>query len=121
MNIQSQAHNYFRTAAHSGIRGNLRRQQGRDLPGGMIIFSAVGKILLVVLPLVLIINLWLVSATGSVENRIVTEQQALFQVTNDNIILRTEKARLLSPAHMQVVAADRLSLMMPEPGQIQRM
>lgn len=121
MNIQSHAHNVFPKAVQPEFRQNLRRRRGLELPGGILLWSAVAKVVLVIMPLILVGNLWFSSEMGLVETAIQAEQQALFQVNNENIIIRTEKARLLSPEHVRIVAADKLALMVPDPEQIQRM
>ena len=121
MNIQSYAHNYFPKAVQPGFRQNLQRRRGLELPGGILLWSAVAKVFLVITPLLLAANLWFTSEMGLVETAIQAEQQALFRVNNENIVVRTEKARLLSPEHVQIVAAEKLALMVPGPEQIQRM
>lgn len=121
MNIQSHAHNYFPKTVSPGFRQNIQRRRGLEFPGGILLWSAVLKVSLIILPLLLAANLLCTSAIHSVEATIQAEQQALFQVNNDNILIRAEKARLLSPEHMRIIAAEKLALMVPGPDQIQRM
>lgn len=121
MNIQIQTQNYYPKTARSGFLQNIQRYPGINLPGGLLLWSIVGKITLAILPLVLAGNLWVASAINSVESRILNEQQSLSLVTGENTILEKEKERLLSPVRMQVIAAEKLSLMVPRPDQIQRM
>ena len=57
MTIQITTGNYFRTAAHVGIRQKVARRRPFDLPGGLLLWQAVGKVLLWSIPLVLSLNL----------------------------------------------------------------
>lgn len=121
MNIQSHTHNFFPKALHVGVRQNVRRQKGMELPGGVLLWATVVKVLLIIMPLTLAGNLWVTSAMNSVETRIQAEQHAISQANSENIIIRANKAQLVSPEHMRIIAAEKLALMVPEPGQIQRM
>jgi len=121
MNIQSHAHNYFPKTVQPGFRQNLQRRRGVDLPGGILLWSAVGKVFLIILRLLLAANLWFTSQIGMVDTAMQVEQQASFQANNENVLIRAEKARLLSPEHVRVVAAEKLALMEPRPDQLQRM
>ncbi len=120
MNIQSLAQSYFPKSSHSGFRQNLQQQRGLDLADGIQLCSAVGKVVLVILPLVLVVNLWIASAVNSIETKIQIERQSLAFISQQNTNLEKGKERLLSPVRIQVLAAEKLSLMVPRPDQMQR-
>ncbi len=121
MNIHSHAPNYFPKATHPGFRQNVQRKRGLVFPGGVLLWSAVGKVTLAILPIVLACNLLIASAINTVETRVQSEQQSLVLATKENALLGKDKGRLLSPVRVQVVAAEKLSLKIPCPEQIKRM
>lgn len=121
MNIHSTTSNYFRATAHVGIRQKIARRRVFDVPGGILLWKAVGKILLWSLPLVLAANLWCSSAIDSKRIQYEAVEQALVQLENSSTELKLRKTRLLSPVRVKIAAAEKLSLFEPAPGQIQRM
>jgi len=121
MSIQSSANNYFRTASHVGIRQKVGRKRAFDLPGGILLWKAVAKVLLWSMPVVLGMNLLFSSVIESQGRRVEALEQSLAAIEESNIQLRTEKASLTSPANVKIAAAGKLSLYEPKPGQIRRM
>lgn len=121
MNIHSTANNYFRSAAHVGIRQKISRRRVFDLPGGLLLWKAVGKMLLWGLPLVLGVNLWCASAINANRAQYEAAEQHLVQLENSSSELIVQRDRLISPVRIKIAAAEKLSLFEPAPGQIQKM
>ena len=121
MTIQSTTGNYFRTAAHVGIRQKVARRRPLDLPGGLQLWQAVGKILLWSVPLVLTLNLVCSSVINSYRSEIAATQQAMFEEEKQMNELLQQRTRLTSPVRVKIAAAVKLDLFEPEPNQIKRM
>ncbi len=121
MNIHSTTHNYFRTAAPADIGRTLGSNHKLDLSGVLQLSAAVGKVMLFMLPVVLGINLLISHSLDGYRREIKSRQEIILQAEGANIQLRAEKARLIAPEYMKTVAAEKLSLMVPGPEQIQRM
>ncbi len=121
MNIHSSTTNYFRTTTHTGIRQKVGRRKPLDLPGGLLLWQAVGKLLLWSLPVVLGINLWCVSAIDSQGAKSSETLQKLEQLHRSNADLQVQINRLMSPVRIKIAAAEKLDLYEPTPEQIQHM
>jgi len=121
MNINSSANNYFRTAAHIGVQQKAGVRHVLGLPGGILLWKSVAKVVLWGLPVVLAMNLLLSTLIHSQAVRIDELKNSLAAVEAANITLRSEKAQLTSPDRVKVAAAEKLALYEPAPGQIQRM
>lgn len=118
MNIPSTSSNYFRTAAHVGVRQKVERRRPLDLPGGIVLWKAVGKVILWTVPLVLAANLWFSSAMNTRTAKIAEIETALQQLQVENGDLLRQVERLSSPVRVKIAAAEKLSLYEPEAGQI---
>ena len=121
MNIQSTTSNYFKTAHHVGVRQKVERRTPLSLPGGLVLWKAVGKILVWGLPVVLALNLWCASRINTRNVEISETSTALQQLKTSNAALQTKVDRLVSPVRVKIAAAEKLKLYEPAPGQIQRM
>lgn len=121
MNIHSTAGNVFRPATQVGIRQKVARRGAFDLPGGNLLWKAVGKVLLWGLPLVLAGNLWCSSVIDSQRARYQTMQDSVMQLHSSSKDLQLQKKRLLSPVRVKIAAAEKLGLYEPAQGQIRRM
>lgn len=121
MTIQITTGNYFRTAAHVGIRQKVARRRPLDLPGGLQLWQAVGKVLLWSVPLVLSLNLVCSSVINSYRSEIAATQQAMFEEEKQMEELLQHRTRLISPVRVKLAAAVKLDLFEPEPNQIKRM
>ena len=121
MTIQITTGNYFRTAAHVGIRQKVARRRPFDLPGGLLLWQAVGKVLLWSVPLVLSLNLACSSVINSYRSEIAATQQAMFEEEKKMEELLQQRIRLTSPVRIKIAAAVKLDLYEPEPNQIKHM
>jgi hypothetical protein len=91
-----------------------------SLLGPRVLWLASIKVVLVFAVLFLGMNLWL----SSVEERVAVSRQAVEEgralILDEHIALKAERARLLSPAHLNEMVADRLALYAPEKEQVIR-
>ena len=121
MNINSTTTNYFRTTAQTGLRQKVERQKPLDLPGGILLWQTVGKVLLWSLPVVLGVNLWCASAIDSHRTKAADMAQAVQQLNQQQAEMEVQMNRLLSPVRVRITAAEKLGLYKPTPEQIEQM
>jgi ABC-type thiamine transport system ATPase subunit len=121
MTIQISTGNYFRTAAHVGVRQKVSRRRPLDLPGGLQLWQAVGKVLLWSVPVILSLNLVCSSVTHSYRTDISATQQAMIEEEKQMEELLQQRTKLISPVRVKVAAAVKLDLFEPEPNQIKHM
>lgn len=121
MIIHTPAHNSFRSAVDSSFPQTRVRRNYFDLPGGTALWLAAGKVALAILPVVLLVNLWIGASYSRITTQIAAEEIALKKVDAANIALRSQKATILSPENVQVVAAEKLALLPATKRQIKRM
>ncbi|MEE4242663.1 MAG: hypothetical protein V2I36_14445 [Desulfopila sp.] len=121
MSIHSTTGNYFRSAAHPGIRQKVARRRVLDLPGGVLLWKSVGKILLWGLPLILAGNLWCASVIDAkrMQHAALEQSLSVLQKSRDELVVQEE--RLTSPVRVEIAAAAKFSLFVPTPEQIQPM
>ena len=121
MAIQSTTGNYFRSAAHVGVRQRVARRRPLDLPGGIQLWQAVGKVMMWSIPIVLSLNLAFASLNNSYLSKIAVEQQHIIEQQKQLTLLQQDKARLISPVRVKLAAAEKLELFEPSAKQIRRM
>lgn len=110
MNYNNSTEAYLRTAAKSGRRQSLRLWDFFDLPGWLQLWKPAGKILLVIFPLVLIINILVAGAVSNVEQSITAVGNHRHELIDKNIELLANKAYLYSPASIEHLAGEKLHL-----------
>lgn len=121
MAIQSTTGNYFRSAAHVGVRQRIARRRPLDLPGGIQLWQVVGKVLIWSIPVVLSLNLAFASLSNSYLTKIAVEQQQIVEQQKQLTLLGQKKDRLSSPVRVKLAAAEKLDLFEPSAKQIRRM
>lgn len=119
MNIFNPAQScYGRPMVNTRFRHQLRRQRVFTWSSDKVLFVMVGKILLVLLPLVLAINLglglWSSHLSATIRNIDNTHQVLM----DKQIKLRAQRAQLYSPEQVQLLAAEKFSLHVPGKDQI---
>lgn len=120
MNYQNTTEAYLRPIANIGVRQHLRARGIRDLPGGQVLWRAVGKVALVLLPLVLTINLLLASAINDIGRSFVAVDNHRHELMDKNIELLAQKARLGAPDNIRQRAGEKLALYAASDEQVQR-
>ncbi len=111
---------YLRTVTNLGVRQQLQARGVFDLPGGSLLWKAVGVIMLLMLPFVLAANMFLASTIDDVERSLVVIDNQRHELMDKNIGLLAKKARLYAPERVSRLAADKLALYAASPGQVER-
>lgn len=111
---------YLRPVTNIGLRQNLQPRGVVDLLGGVVLWKALGKLLLVVLPLMLAANVFLAGSVNDVEQSLVSVDNQRHDLMDKNIGLLAQKARMYAPERVGQLAGQRLSLYAASPGQIER-
>ncbi len=70
------------------------------------------------LPLVLAVNLYVVSSVSKINDSIIAADNNYHELMDKNIELRAVKARVRDPEQLQKLAADKLSLFVHSKGQV---
>ena len=121
MAIHTTTGNYFRSAAHVGVRQRVSRKRPLDLPGGIQLWQLVGKMLMWSIPVILSLNLAFASLGSSYSAKIGAEQQQLHEQQKQLTLLQEQKARLTSPVRVKLAAAEKLDLYVPTTDQLRQM
>ncbi len=98
-----------------------QRSQGLrigKLPSGITLWRPVGKTLFFLLPLVLAVNLYVVSSVSKINDSIIAADNNYHELMDKNIELRAMKARVRDPEQLHKLAADKLSLFVHSKGQV---
>jgi hypothetical protein len=111
---------YLRTVPNLGVRQQLQSRGVFELPGGLVLWKAVGRIMLLVLPFVLAANMFIASTINGVERSLEAVDNQRHELVDKNIGLLAQKARLNAPERVSQMAAEKLSLYSAVPGQIER-
>lgn len=112
--------NYCRPVVTSSVRQQLF-QKALDLVGPKVVWIAIGKVLLLFVPLMFLVNFWLSSSAERNVAAILAAEEGYYLHMDENIKLRAERARLYSPEHLNTLAAKQLALYVPEKGQVTRL
>lgn len=118
MMYQGSAQAYSRSVVHAGIRQHLIRRGSFDLPGGLQLWKAVGKVLLGLIPALLALHLLLSYFADSIEESVRKADDTHYNLTIANSLFKAERSRLLTPDQVKAIAGESLSLHMPEKGQV---
>lgn len=115
---QDSAHAYFRSAVHIGMRQHLSRRGALEFPGGLLLWKAVGKVLLVLVPAVVAAHLLFSSFVSNAEESVRAADDHHYNLTIANSLLKSERSRLLTPEQVRALVGDSYSLHAPEKGQV---
>jgi hypothetical protein len=111
---------YLRTVPNLGVRQQLQSRGVFDLPGGLVLWKAVGRIMLLMMPFVLAANMFFASIINDMERSLTVADNQRHELVDKNIGLLAQKAGLYAPERVSQMAADKLSLYAASPGQIER-
>lgn len=109
MNYNNSTETYLQSAAKIGFQ-HTRSRELVDLSSWLVLWKPVGKILLLILPVVLGINMFVSSAVTHAELSIASVDNQRHELMDKNIALLARKARLWSPASMEQLAGEKLAL-----------
>ncbi len=118
MNFRNPVQSYTRPMMNTYAGHQLRRQKAFTWAADKAVFLCVGRILLVLLPVVLVMNLWF---AWSYNHLAATSREvdSTYRVLMDKQIkLRAERAQLFSPEQVQLIAAEKFALHVPGKEQI---
>ncbi len=118
MNFHNSAQTYYRPRAHSHLFQQLTSQQDISRSGDGNVRRVVGKVLLVFCPLVLAINLGLASCSHTLEQSVQAVSNDRHERMERQIGLRAKKEQLSSPERVRIIAAEKLSLYVPDQEQV---
>ena len=118
MNFQSTSQPYIRSFIQVGAGQYSCRQKKRNFPTGVTFWSSVGKIAVLLLPVVLAVNIYVTSSINKTNDLVITADNKRHELMDKNIELRAMKARLRVDEQFQQLAADKLSLYVHTKGQI---
>lgn len=120
MNYNNSTDAYVRSVTKIGIRRRFRSGGSFDLSIWLVLWKPAGKVLLMLFPLVLIINMFVASAVSNTERSIVVLDNKRHELMDKNIELLASKARLWSPQNFQQLAGEKLALQENSGNQVRK-
>ncbi len=120
MNYNNSTEAYLRSVTKIGARRHYRPRDLFDFSDWLILWKPVGKILLVIFPMVLVINMFIASAVTNIDRSIVNLDNHRHELMDRKIELLAQKAKLWSPANMQKLAGEKLELYVDSGDQVGR-
>lgn len=103
-----------------GVQQSPKSRYLRNLPGGVELWRALSKLLLVAVPLMLAVCLVLGAVGKNLERSIEQGEERHQLLIDKNIEMLAQRAGMHAPERVSRIAADRLSLYAATPGQIER-
>ena len=103
-----------------GVQQSPKSRYLRNLPGGVELWRALSKLLLVAVPLMLAVCLVLGAVGKNLERSIEQGEERHQLLIDKNIEMLAQRAGMHAPERVSRIAADRLSLYAAAPGQIER-
>jgi hypothetical protein len=120
MNYNNSTESYMRSIAKVGIRQYSRPRDLFDLSSWLALWKPIGKVLLIIFPLVVVVNVFLASVVSDIDRSIVNMDNQRHELVDRHMELLASKARLWSPASMQRLAGKKLALHIPSDDQVGR-
>lgn len=120
MNYQNPTQSFLRPTIKIGMRQRTRRKPGFDISFDSNLLKSVAKVGLMILPVLVISQLFLGAVLTDVEESLAIVREGHSSLADKNIELLVQKARMTAPEHVQLVAGEKLSLVLPEKGQIRK-
>jgi hypothetical protein len=110
MNYNNSTEAYMQSVAKIGVRQQGRARNLFDLSGWLALWKPTGKILLMIFPLVLVINMFIASAVVNTDRTIAGIDNQRHELMDKNIELLAGKATLWAPGNIQKLAGEKLGL-----------
>ena len=110
MNYNNSSETYMRSVAKVGPQQNFRPRELFDISDWLVLWKPVGKVLLMIFPLVLVINMFVTSVISDVDRSLVSVDNQRHELMDKNFEMLARKARLWAPANIQKLAGDKLAL-----------
>ena len=118
MNFHYPAQPCCRPRVNSRFLQQLDNQQVTSRSVDRKLWLSVGKVLLVLCPMVLAVNLWLASSFKNLEQSVQALENVSHQLMENHISLRAQRDQVFSPERVRIIAAEKLSLYAPEKEQM---
>ena len=118
MNFHNPAQSFFRPMVNTRFRQQFRKQKSLSWSGNRLLWLSIGKILLVLFPLVLVVNFWLAASFRNLEVSAQAVENARHELMDKQIKLRAQRAQLFSPEQIRLIAAEKFALHIPEKDQV---
>ncbi len=103
-----------------GVRQQLSRRSKTELPGGLLLWMAMGRMIAVaglVLVVFFVASSWYLNALNASMG--IADQEGQ-KMVDSNIALRAERAGMLAPRRAEISASSSLALQVPAAGQVVR-
>lgn len=120
MNYTNYTQSYTRPVAKINIWQHLLPRDLFKLSGWTLLWKPFGKILLMIFPVVLVINMCIASAITNIDHSLVTVDNKRHELMDKNIALLAQKAKLWAPASIQRMAGEKLALYVHSGDQVTR-
>lgn len=120
MNYNNSTQVYMQSVAKIGVRQQVGPRNLFDLSGWLGLWKPAGKILLMIFPLVLVINIFIASAVVNTDRSIANIDNQRHELMDKNIELLAGKARLLAPGNIQKLAGEKLGLYVDSGDQVRK-
>lgn len=117
MIFHDSAQSYARPVSKIGVRQHLARGSAWELPGGAILWKAIGKVALVVCVATISVNMLFGAYKGHLATVATAVEGQRHELMDRNITLRAARAGMLTPQSVELVAGKALSLYAPQEGQ----
>ncbi len=120
MNYNNPTEAYLRSVTKIGAKRHYRPRELFDLSAWLILWKPAGKILLMIFPVVLVINMFIASAVTNIDHSITELDNQRHELMDKNIELLAQKAKLWSPANIRKLAGEKLELYVDSGDQVGR-
>lgn len=114
MNFHCPVQPCLRPRANARLLQQLNNQKVFSRLGDRKLWVAVVKVLLILCPMFLAVNLWLASAANKLELPVQAAENVRHQLIDTQISLRAKRDQLYAPERIRIIAAEQLSLYVPE-------
>jgi hypothetical protein len=118
MNFHNPAQLYFPPGANACLGKQLSSQKVFSLSGERKLWLSVGKALLFLGPMFLAVNMWLASSCNQLAQSLQAVENVRYELLESQSKLTAKRAQLLSPERVLIIAAEKLSLHVPEKEQV---
>jgi hypothetical protein len=120
MNYNNSTQAYMRSIAKIGGRQQVGSRDLFDLSGWLVLWRPVGKILLMIFPVVLVIHMFIASAVTNTDQKITMLDNQRYELMDKNIELLALKAKLWAPENIEKLAGEKLALYADSGDQVGR-
>lgn len=118
MNFHRPVQPYFRQKKNPHFFQQLSNQRVYSLWRDRDLLLAVGKVLLVFCPVLLVLHLWLATFFDTLQKSVQEGENLRLERMENQAGLKLKWDQMLLPERVQVIAAEKLALHVPEKEQI---